>query len=66
MLKTEVCNQANHTPIPGIGVEQPLANTITYTFDKRAFIVQPVFKDKSAHPLSAALLRLMRADLEES
>jgi hypothetical protein len=45
--------------------KQPAA-PVTYTFDNRAFIVRPVFKDKPAGTLSDVLLRLMRADFEES
>ena len=42
------------------------AESVTYTFDDRTFIVRPVFKDNAACTVSDALLRLMRADLEQS
>lgn len=62
MNQTEKDTAANHSSAPG---ETPHA-PVTYTFDNRAYIVQPVFKDKPANTLSTVLLRLMQADLEKS
>lgn len=42
------------------------AEPVHYTFDKRIFVVRPVFKKEPAGTISNALLRLMRADLETS
>ena len=55
MVKNETMHKTDCTPAP-----------VTYTFDGRAFIVQPVFKDEAPNTVSDVLLRLMRADLEES
>lgn len=52
-------------PVAGPGTDAQPNGPVTYTFDNRAFIVQPVFKDGSAHTLRDILLRLMRADLEQ-
>ena len=45
--------------------ENPSA-TISYAFDSHTFIVHPVFKDNGAGTVGDILLRLMRADLEQS
>lgn len=51
---------------PGAETGNVPAAPITYTFDGRAFVVQPVFKGNGAASISDVLLRLMRADLEQS
>ena len=51
---------------PGADTGEAPAAPITYTFDGRAFVVQPVFKGDGAASISDVLLRLMRADLEQS
>lgn len=66
MLLVESKTNGKTIAIAGAGAEKQPCAPVTYTFDGRAFIVQSVFKDGSAHTLRDVLLRLMRADLEQS
>lgn len=63
-----VQSMRNAKPKPEPGAEPVMRPEapVTYTFDNRTFIVQPVFKGTPGPTVSAALLRLMRTDLEES
>lgn len=57
---------ANPTTDTGAGADASPCAPVTYTFDNRAFIVQPIFKDNAANTLRDVLLRLMRAEFEPS
>lgn len=64
LVQSNTKNKMEHAP----GAETSTATEapITYTFDNRAFVVEPVFKENAASTVSDVLLRLMRADLETS
>ena len=40
-------------------------NFETYKFDKREYIVEPVYKDNGSDSFSSKLIRLMKADGEK-
>ncbi|MDL2253513.1 hypothetical protein LJC49_05485 [Ruminococcaceae bacterium OttesenSCG-928-I18] len=63
MVECKTCDKTQPT---GASAEQQPCAPVTYTFDNRAFIVQPIFKGNSSHTLHDVLLRLMRAELEQS
>lgn len=41
---------------------EDFSNSTTYNFEKNSFIVEPVFKEKSADTLGTVLLRLMNSN----
>ncbi len=45
---------------PGAEAPQQPAAPVTYTLDGRAFVVQPVFREKPAHTLSDALSTVLQ------
>ena len=66
MVETKGNSKAK--PEPNIGAEEAQNNDapVTYAFEGRAFVVQPVFKESAPNTVGDILLRLMQSDLEES